>query len=260
MISEFLQSYLSTYLRLNFPSISAHTHTLNILLLEEALCLYFMPEELAALFLEVKRSSPSHSSALFAAPAPEHSSDVFSKLMRYWEEYESWNKWAYCIASYRATWGEGQKLEKIEENYLVSIYHLRRIEKCWLQKRKLKLDLFFSFSPAANVFPHKHMWFLACCALGSGVLEAFLRGEVWPGWQRGVLSLVCSSDTTQRAWGIRGFRLLHFVQSGWFVWRLCGGEGGKVHQTLPLRLLCAMLPWRPCQHVRIGLYHHVNIP
>lgn len=41
---------------------------------------------------------------------------------------------------------------------------------------KLKLDLFFSFSTAANVFPDKHMWLLTC-ALGSGVLEAFLRGE-----------------------------------------------------------------------------------
>lgn len=44
-----------------------------------------MPEELAALFLEVRMTSPSHSSALFVAPAPEHSSGVFSKLLRYRE-------------------------------------------------------------------------------------------------------------------------------------------------------------------------------
>lgn len=172
MISKSLWSYLSTYLRLNFSSISAYTHTLNISFLEEALCLYFMPEELAALLLDVRMSSPSRSSALFEAPAPEHSSDVFSKLMRY---KESWNKWAYCIASFKATRGERQELAKIEQNYLVSVYHLWRTEKHWLQKRKLKLDLFFSFLPPANVFLHKCVCLLSHRALGSGVLEAFLR-------------------------------------------------------------------------------------
>lgn len=147
IICKPLQSYSSAYLRLNFLSISAHTPALNILLLEEALCLYFMPEELAALFLEVRMTSPSHLSVLFVAP--EHGRDVFSKLVRY---KESWNKWVYHIASSKATRGERQELEKVEQNCLVSIYHLWRIEKRWLQKRKLKLDLFFLFPPTANIF------------------------------------------------------------------------------------------------------------
>lgn len=96
---------------------------------------------------------------------------MFSKLMRY---RESRNIWAYHIALSKAARGERQK---IEQNYLLSIYYLRRTEKHWLWKRKLKLDVVFCFFPAANVFPHKHAWLFPYWTLGSGELEAFLGGE-----------------------------------------------------------------------------------
>ena len=79
-------------------------------------------------------TSSSRSSALSAVPAPEHGSGEFSKLMRH---RESWNQWAYHIASSKATRGEGQELEEIEQN------------ETWFQ--------FAIFGELKNIIPEKEV-------------------------------------------------------------------------------------------------------
>lgn len=229
-----------------------HTHTRNVLFLEDPCAFILCLRNLLLCCWQWGWQVPhTVCTALFAAP--EHDNDVFSKWMRY---RESWNVWAYHIALSKSTRGERQE---IEQNYLFSIYCLWRTEKHSLWKRKLKLDLVFRFFPAANVFPHEHAWLLPCWTPGSGVLEAFLGREDWPWWQRSVrLGLFQQCNST----GMRDMWL-----SSAALCALCGSSDGcvvvrveRVHQTLPLRLVCVMLPWRPCQCGHGDLYCHDNIP
>lgn len=138
----------------------------------------FMPEDFAALLLAVRMTSPSHCLHCTLCSSRAGQWCVFQM-----DEIQRQLKcMGFHIDLSKATRGERQK---IEWNYLFPVCYLQRTEKHRLWKRKLKLVLVFSFFPAANVFPHKHAWLLPCWTLGSGVLEAFLGGEGWPGWQSG---------------------------------------------------------------------------